>query len=160
MVLDRDGKHARAGEHGPRRFSMLRERDGKVIERDFADLRALEDMPELAARLKAMPQISSRDCRENEGKPGAFRVETREGDKRIIVICSNRIERHVEAAAARARSVDIVRIERHATASAIEGLRGARRAIESDRTLTDAQRSAALAGVEQALREMEGKRDD
>jgi beta-lactamase regulating signal transducer with metallopeptidase domain len=157
MVLDRDGKHA-DGHGQPRRHFLLRRgEDGKLIERDFSEL---HDMPELAERLKNMPQFSSRDCRADEGKPGSFRYETREGDKRVIVICTNRIERHAEAAAARARSIDVVRIERHATASAIEGLRGARRAIESDRNLTEAQRSAALEGVEQALREMERKRGD
>jgi bla regulator protein blaR1 len=161
MVVDRHakpGEPAEPGEHGPRHFFMFRDKDGKAIEHDFAELRHLDDMPELKARLRAIPEVSSRDCGESERS--GFHFETREGDKRKIVICTNRIERHAEAAAARARAIDVIGIERNAIASALGSLRGARRSIEANPSLSDPQRAAALQGIDQAIREMESKRND
>ena len=91
------------------------------------------------------------------------RHEQRDG-RRVTIICSDRIERAAEAAgeaaavaaeAAAEAAIDARHIERDALRGALEGLRGARAAIEGNPHLTGEQRRRALAGLEQGLREIQ-----
>ena len=112
-----------------------------------------------------------------------FVINDEVNGKRRVIICSKRIEKHVEAqlgASAQARAHALAaaaeaRAEAHAARSeamvaranarwsrsyALQGLRAGRKAIERDRNLTDAQRTRALEGVDQAIREMETSHDE
>lgn len=146
IIRDKDGKITRRGS------------DGKIMTFAVPDAPM---PPEALAALRDMPEISSRDCTGN----GATAIETRDGAKRKIVICRNRI---ADAAGAAARAsagydiaaIDTIRIERDARGSALEGLRAARRSIEGNRSMTDTQRSTALLGIDEAIREMAQKSND
>lgn len=109
----------------------------------------------------AIPEVRSARC--GAPRDGEVKIETREGDRHRIVICSDRIEMRAaeaatrasaaEAMAGRARVVAIASADmgkRHAMA----GLRMARRSIEAQDDLTAAQKSKALKGIDDAIREM------
>jgi hypothetical protein len=120
-----------------------------------------EKMKTMRLELRDMPDISSRDCRNVEGKPGENVINRKDGDKRIMIICTNRIERMASLAAldAQRASARSFVFERRAKASALEGLHTARRSIEANRDMSETQRSAALSGIDQAIREMESQKD-
>lgn len=106
---------------------------------------------------------------------GPVKIDTK-GTKRSIVICSDRIEaratraERAQAVAEKARTVALARAD-HARAIAVSsaamgkrqammGLRMARRSIESQRDLSDFQKSAALRGIDDAMRELETDGED
>jgi beta-lactamase regulating signal transducer with metallopeptidase domain len=132
----------RVARHGP---------DGKLTTFDYS---RAPMPPEALAALRNMPEITSRDCTGN----GANAIETRDGAKRRIVICTDRIARAARAASH--ASIDTARIERDAHRSALQGLRAARRSIEDNASMSDTQRSAALEGIDEAIREMAHKSND
>ena len=145
-----------------RTFVFRRDKDGKPMRWDRKDFPPMPPMPpEAFARLKDMPEISSRNCRDGEGKKDEHVINRKDGDKRITIICTNRIEKMASLAALdgeRAASRPWV-LRRNAEAAALDGLRSARRSIESNRDMADAGRASALAGIDQAIRELEAKRD-
>jgi bla regulator protein BlaR1 len=170
-VDDGDDHPIRSDEIRKHRF-VFRGKDGKVTTwNGMGPMPPMPPMPpEAFAKLKNMPEISSRDCRSGEGKAEENVIRTRDGTKRRIIICINRIARaseaaaaaHAEAAAraaeASVRHVDTAKIEREAVASALEGLRHARARIQGNRSMTDSQRAEALSGIDEAIREMESER--
>ena len=142
------------GDDAPLRVSARRivMKDGNVLITDRA-------IPEI-------PEISSATCGGDKGDD--VKIESREGDKRRIVICTDRIEmraadvaaraRIAEATAGRARAIAIASADmgkRHA----MLGLRMARRSIEAQADLSAAQKSAALKGIDDAIRELESAMD-
>ncbi|URW74396.1 M56 family metallopeptidase [Sphingomonas donggukensis] len=142
------------GPGGVKHRFVFRSKDGKPMAWDDKAIAGLS--PEMRDRLKNMPEISSRTCTEGEGK-GENVIRREDGAKKIVIICTNRIEKMAalsmgEADKAGTRAVVI---RRHAETTALEGLRDARRSIEANRDMTDSQRAAALSGIDSAIREME-----
>ncbi|QDX24946.1 peptidase M56 [Sphingomonas suaedae] len=97
-------------------------------------------------------------------KDDEVKVETRDGDKRKIVICTDRIEMRAAAAADKAKDVEAIarRAETVAIASArmgtrhaLMGLKMARKSVEMQDELSAEQKSAALKGIDDAIREIE-----
>ena len=139
------------------------------------------DMDELAR----IPAISSADC--GPPKDGDVKIEKNKTDKRTIVICTDRIEARAEAARARADAAREIAMESRAVAGlrveaareiaresraiavasadmgmrhALAGLKLARKSIEMQRDMTDAERSAALKGIDEAIREVQSAGKD
>uniref|UniRef100_UPI0031E01BAE M56 family metallopeptidase n=1 Tax=Sphingomonas sp. TaxID=28214 RepID=UPI0031E01BAE len=117
-------------------------------------------------KLARVPTISSIKC--GPPKDGDVKIDSRDGNHRKIVICTDRIEARAEAAAHRAeiasaraehgRTIAIASAEmgkRHA----LMGLKMARRSIESQDALSAEQRAAALKGIDDAIREVEADAD-
>ncbi len=102
-------------------------------------------------------------------KDDEVKVETRDGDKRKIVICTDRIEMRADAAAAKARGAEAIarRTKVMAIASAdmgkrhaMMGLKMARSSIEAQTELSAEQKAAALKGIDDAMRELESADKD
>lgn len=113
-------------------------------------------------KIVRVPTVASIKC--GPPKDGDVKIESKDGDKRRIVICTDRIEARAEAAAHRAE-IAVARAE-HGRAIAIAsadmgkrhalaGLRSARRSIEAQDALSAGQKAAALKGIDEAIREME-----
>lgn len=104
-------------------------------------------------------EVIDRNCTDDgDGKPVV--KNEKKGDKHIIVICRNRVERITADAMERAHRAQIVMLhslafERDAKRSALEGVRAAREGIVANRTLSDSARAAALKGIDQATAELE-----
>lgn len=105
------------------------------------------EMPDPDAIRASIPEIRDGNC----GTEGKAHVEHRtEGGKKIMIICSDRIEM---------ASVDAERMarvhKRLGMESAMMGLRQARRAIEAEPHMTADERAKALRGIDKAMREIE-----
>lgn len=116
---------------------------------------------ELGVDLKSMKCGGSKD--------DAVKIEKREGDKRVIVLCTDRIDMRAEAAASQAKGAEALarRAEVFALASAdmgkrhaVMGLKMARRSIEAQTELSAEQKAAALKGIDDAMRELEAADKD
>lgn len=110
------------------------------------------EMPDIDKILAEMPEARDGKC----GKDGWPAVEHKaEGKKRVMVICRDRIER---------MTADATRIALHSKRfgmqSAMMGLRQARRSIERDSDMGAAERAQALAGIDQAIAEVEKEAAD
>lgn len=122
---------------------MRRDKNGKMATEDFAG------MPELAE----IPEVSSRTCR-GDGNGKEMVLNEKRGGKHVIVICTNRIEKVArEGAAIAANSREI---ERNAYRAALDGLRGARERMASNRSMADDARREALQAMDESIREIEG----
>lgn len=114
--------------------------DGSKTEKDMPDI------DELRARV---PEVRNSKCTDTtDGKPVVENFE-RNG-KKIMIICSNRIEKitvQAEKAAFEAKRVGM--------RSATIGLQVARRSIESQPDLSPEQRAKALKGIDEAIAELE-----
>ncbi len=178
VMRDKDGKTTTqvTGDDAPRvlhldrkdgkRQYVFRDDEGKTVTWDMvgpppAAMARLRNMPELTERLKSMPEVSSRACADTEGKQGEHVIRRQDGDKKIMIVCTNRIERIAALSAGDAQRIGdhSYIFRRRAEGSALEGLRSARRSIESNRSMGDTQRAAALSGIDEAIREMETKKD-
>lgn len=131
------------------------DKDGKRVKKIVivrADGSTTETMmPDMEKMMADMPQIRDGNC----GGGSQPTVEQRtEGNKRIMIICTDRIQRV---------SMDATRMageqKRFAMRSAEMSLRHARRTIESDASLSADERAKALKGVDEALVEI-GKDDN
>ena len=136
-------------------------------------------------KLARIPAISSADC--GPPKDGDVKIEKNKADKRTIVICTDRIEARAEAARARAHAAREIAMESRAVAGlrveaareiaresraiavasadmgmrhALAGLKLARKSIEMQRDMTDAEKSAALKGIDEAIREVQSAGKD
>ncbi len=157
IVLDGAG-----APHGVRHRFVFSGKDGKP---GMPDLKSLERLSALRTTPRNLPRIISRDCKSGEGGRSQMTFESGDGKTRSFVICTNRIEmqasRAAEAsAAAQVAAIDLIRIERDAIGSARSGLRAARASIENNRSMSDSQRSAALSGIDEAIRELDSKPND
>jgi beta-lactamase regulating signal transducer with metallopeptidase domain len=173
MIIGKDGKIqtvdgsdpqvAVGMPHMTKRRIMFRDKDGKSVTWDATPDTPMP--PEVAEKLKSMrvnmPEFSSRSCGEGEGKPGEHVINRKEGDKRVTIICTNRIERVASLAALEGQKAGAHAFvfQRRAEGAALDGLRAARRSIESNTSMGDTQRAAALSGIDQAIRDMEAKKD-
>ena len=168
VTRDKDGKVTVTEDGDTNRIVTRHKRlvikDGKVISGD--DI--LDDMP----------VVLSAKC----GAPadGEIKMESKDGKRRTITICSDRIEMRAHAATARAlsaqASADRARVVALARADqarlvalsridtgkrhAMFGLKMARKSIEAQDDLSAAQKAAALKGIDDAIREVEAAEKD
>ncbi|MFV1919826.1 M56 family metallopeptidase [Sphingomonas sp. MJ1 (PH-R8)] len=104
----------------------------------------------------------------NEGQPGAYVINRRQGDHTVMVVCSDRINATVQAATASAAqasaaaasaqtaaSIDVAAIQRTALTSALVGLRGTRATLASNPSLSGDDRREALADIDESIAELE-----
>jgi beta-lactamase regulating signal transducer with metallopeptidase domain len=100
------------------------------------------------------PEIHERVCADGpDGYAKQFVINRQDGNKRIMILCKNRIEEAAaEGAQIAANSRDI---ERHALRSAISGLRSARAGIASNMSMSAEVRAHALAGIDEGIAEVE-----
>lgn len=111
--------------------------------------------PATRVEVQDIPAISSAKCGIGTGEPMV--IDTREGnskgERRRIVICTDRIEKAAaDGAAMAANSKDI---ERNALASALSGLQAARSTVEGNQSMTAQQRAEALASIDTSLAEVQ-----
>lgn len=123
--------------------------DGKIVKKR---VRVIRDGKEVAFNPDDMPTINARDCTDGEGDGKRYVIHRTDGKKKITIICTNRIEHHAEAAAL--AGVDAEKISREAMRSAMAGLAAARASIASAEMSAE-DRAEALAGIDEAQREME-----
>ncbi|MBN8807074.1 MAG: peptidase M56 [Sphingomonas sp.] len=101
-----------------------------------------------------IPEVRSANC--PGSGPAADRqmvLNRTKGDKQIILICQNRIERAAQRGAEMAaNSKDI---ERNAYTQALAGLRAARARMANDPKMTGEARSDALEGIDESIKELE-----
>jgi bla regulator protein BlaR1 len=104
--------------------------------------------------MPAIPEISERPCADGrDGDAKQFVVNRKDGDKRIMIICSNRIEKAAaEGAEMAANNKDI---QRSALRSAMSGLRSARAGIAGNMSMSAEARAEALAGIDEGIAEVE-----
>nr|WP_277998574.1 M56 family metallopeptidase [Sphingomonas liriopis] len=152
---------AAPGVHGDKVHRVVIKRvdkDGKIStytssadgQFDDRDIQLLVDRS-----LAAAPEVRERRCA--DGKDGGPRQIVVGGDKpdkdgkRIMVICTNRIE----AVANRSvTSIDTVKIRRDAMATALASVTASRADIAANRDMPAADRSKALAEMDEALAEL------
>jgi hypothetical protein len=119
---------------------VRRDKDGKVVSED-----AFAGMPDI-------PEVSSRNCPGEGGRHDLVQNDKKDG-KRIIIICTNRIERVArEGAAVAANTKDI---ERNAYRSALAGLRSAQERMRADTRMGEDARKEAIQAIEQSIKEIE-----
>ncbi|UIJ46596.1 peptidase M56 [Sphingomonas cannabina] len=182
-----------------RKLVVTRDKDGKVTTHEFSDddfdvdldedgkgrgfaFRRMDDKDfpwndkeraEFRRQMKAIPEVSSRSCGNGSGSANQMVIHTKEGEKRKIIICTDRIERQADLARAQATlarnqaelartqalaQVDVASIERNARAQALAGLRRARASVERA-DMGDDARAHALKGIDQAIADMESGKD-
>jgi len=141
-----------------RRVFFARGKDGVPLtfKTDPMSPELRERLAKMQIELRNMPTIASRDCREDEGKAGSHVLRKEEDGRKVTIICTNRL---VAATAFAGAGPASLVIRRNAEASALDGLRSARRSIEGNTTMGAAQRTAALDGIAAAIRELEAKQD-
>lgn len=117
-----------------------RDKDGKLVTEDFAG---------------AAPQITEMNC--GDKTPGKEMIKnTAKDGKRIMIICTDRIQRMALVAADQAtRAKDI---QRMAYGRALEGLRNARAGIANNKSMSPENKAEALKGIDDAIRDMESER--
>ncbi|HEX7849550.1 MAG TPA: hypothetical protein VF485_07445, partial [Sphingomonas sp.] len=75
-----------------------------------------------------------------------------QGDRRVMIICNDRIERVVTLSTAKLeKSKDIQRL---AYSRALESLRGARARIANDPRMSDDQKREALEGIDDSIKDL------
>lgn len=125
--------------------------DRKIVKRK---VKVIRDGKVVAFNEHDIPNIDARDCGDGEGDGKAHVIKRKDGKKQITIICTNRIERHAQIAAAHA--VDAEKISRDAMRSAMAGLAAARQSI-ANAEMSAEDRAEALAGIDEAQREMEAE---
>lgn len=119
-----------------------RDRDGKVTNEDFEGVPPIPEVPE----------ISSKNC-PGDGERHQMVLNEKRHGKRVIIICTNRIERVArEGAAMAANAKDI---ERNAYRSALAGLRSAQERMRSDTRMGEEARKEAVLAIDQSIKELE-----
>ncbi len=128
-----------------------RDEDRKIVKRK---VKVIRDGKEIAWDDADIPHIDSRDCGDGEGDGKANVIRREDGGKKITIICTNRIERH--AALAARHAADAEKIRGQAMRSALASLDRARASIAAAE-LSAEDRAEALAGIDEAQREMEAE---
>ncbi|WP_066796924.1 M56 family metallopeptidase [Sphingomonas soli] len=144
------------GQHVEKRVYRFDGKDGKQVRKIVmvhADGSKTEtDMPDIDKIMADMPQVRDGKCG-NGG--GDATVEHRaEGGKKVMIICTDRIEKITIDAARMAE-----RSKRFGLESALMGLRQARRSIEAETSISPEERAKALKGIEDAIREIEKEKN-
>ena len=112
----------------------------------------MEDDPNTRVEVQSIPAISSAQCGIGTGKPLSMVIDTGKGQKRKIVICTDRIERVTADAMVTARNSAAV--ERNAYTQGLTGLLTAREKVSADTGMSDADRTRALTSIDQSIVEM------
>ena len=132
------------------------DKDGKVRTYTSAadgtfDDREIQQMVDRS--IKMAPEVTERDC--TNGQDGGAKqvvVHTIKGEKRTMVICTNRIEAMVSAGVA--SSVNADQIRRNAMQTALASVQASRAGIATNRDMSEVDRKEALAEMDQALAEL------
>jgi len=127
--------------------------DGKLVRRHH--VRVYKDGDYVTEDVMAnMPEVSSRKCPGDDAQP--LVINSNDGGKRRIVICTNRIE-HTAASAQRnaMASVDTAEITRNAYRSALDGLRSARDKLQTDTRLSEDARREALSSIDDSIKDIQ-----
>ncbi len=120
------------------------DKDGNTISEDMRDLPDMKDMPE----------VRSTNCGTGaKGDDKNMVVNKNDGRKKIVIICSDRIERVVTLSMNKAMKAKD--IERMAYGNALRGLRNARNAIANDPNMKEDDRKEALDGIDSSIKDME-----
>ncbi len=146
IVLNGDGPHVRV--HGLEGLESLDE---------LKDLKELKELRELHV---AIPDIKSLKCGKDEKGKNEFVIDGKDGKKKTVIICTDRIEAHAAVAAEHAAKARTFAWAARADGmnSALMGLKHARRSIEREDDLSEAQRAKALAGIDEAIAELESEK--
>lgn len=143
-----------------KRVVVIERKDGTDTKTETRVIRLKSDGKEIA--WSSSDTVRPGKC--GGAKDDAVKVETVENGKRKLVICTDRIELRAAAAAEAAKGAEGVarRAEVMALASAELGKRNAllsltmaRRTIAAQTDLAPEQKAAALAGIDEAIRELE-----
>ena len=111
--------------------------------------------PSTTIEVQDIPAIRSATCGIGTGQPTSMVVNTGNGGKRMIVICTDRVRQVTANAMVTASSSK--EIERNAYARALTGLTDARARIVANSDIADADRSRALAAIDMSITEMKGQ---
>ncbi|PAX08604.1 M56 family metallopeptidase [Sphingomonas lenta] len=133
--------------NGRHSFQFFRQADGKPVRFAFRD----------GAPRSFRFDVQERRCPGDDRRPVV--IQQRKGDKRVTVICTNRIERLAEESARMAeRHAELAarapEIHRRALEGALRGLDAARTSIEVNPNLTPDQKREALEGIAEGEREI------
>ncbi len=138
------------------------DKDGKRVKTETRVIRLHGDGKPMVFTGDMDVEVKSVKC--GGSKDDDVKIEKREGDKRLVVICTDRIEMRADAAAAHAKGAEAIahRAKVMAIASAdmgkrhaMMGLKMARRSIEAQTDLGAEQKAAALKGIDDAMRELD-----
>lgn len=146
------------------RIVMVERKDGKTVKHETRVIRMKGDGKEFVwtGDMDIDVDVTSMKC--GGSKDDAVKVETRDGDKRKVVICTDRIEMRADAAEAKAKGAEALARRAHVMAiasadmgkrHAVMSLKLARRTIEAQTELSAEQKAAALKGIDDAMRELE-----
>jgi bla regulator protein BlaR1 len=103
--------------------------------------------------MRSVPEVSERNCSVGrDGEAQRFVVQGRNGDKRTMVICTNRIQ--AAAAAGAAATVDAAAIRRNAMMTAVASVEASRASIAANQFMPASGRKEALAEMDSALAEL------
>lgn len=119
------------------------------------DDRAIQKMVDDSMR--NTPEVTSRRCVTGaDGGPQQYVMTRATGNKRAIVICTNRIGEAAAAGAAAgaAASANAGAIRSNALATALASVEASRASIAANRDMADADRKEALADMDQAIAEI------
>lgn len=146
-----------------------KDKDGKEVKTETRVIRMKGDGKEFVWTGDMDIDIDVKSMKCGGSKDDAVKVETRDGDKRKVVICTDRIEMRADAAEAKAKGAEALarRAQVFALASAdmgkrhaMMGLKMARSSIEAQTELSAEQKAAALKGIDDAIRELETAEKD
>lgn len=153
------------GEHSEKRVIRIVTNDGadgqpgkgkrvsKIITVHSDGTRTETEMPDVDKILADMPQVRDGKCG-GSGKDAT--VEHRsEGGRKVMIICTDRIEKITVDATRMAERGKLMGLE-----GALMGLRHARRTIELQSSLGATERLAALKGIDEAIHEIEKEKRD
>ena len=115
----------------------------------------MEDDPATRIEVQSIPAVSSAECGIGTGKPSSMVIDTGRGQKRQIVICTDRIEKITAEAMVTARNSGAM--ERNAYTQGLKGLTDARTKIVSDAGMGEADRARALSAIDQSIVEMKSQ---
>ncbi|MDK2766749.1 MAG: M56 family metallopeptidase [Sphingomonas sp.] len=146
-----------------------KDKDGKEVKTETRVIRMKGDGKEFVWTGDMDIDVDVKSMKCGGSKDDAVKVETRDGDKRKVVICADRIEMRADAAEAKAKGAEALarRAQVFALASAdmgkrhaMMGLKMARSSIEAQTELSAEQKAAALKGIDDAIRELETAEKD
>lgn len=163
--VEPDGTHVYQLRNGDRTVVLrqARKMDRAEIDRVRGDAEAFRvDADRLAADIeKRIPKVIERKCGTSHNRRDVM-IEEKDGEQRRMVICTDRIERMATDASERGARASMLAMSsaRMGTNMAQMSLRHARKTIEIDRNLTTEQRTQALAGVDQAMAELDKQKVD
>lgn len=147
-----------AAENGSRSiYRYEQKQDGKQVKKIVvvhADgTQNVTEMPDMEALRASIPEVRNANCGTGQGRPTV--EHKREGEKKIMIICADRIAMvtmDAQRMAERGREMGME--------GARMGLRNARRSIETAPDMSADERAKALKGINDALAEIEKNRQD